>query len=229
MSEQDLERQITFFSGSAEKMQQLIEIARVLGGFAVTQLRQMDSEFVQLSEEERARQERFDTGMESYLLSVMQHPSLLVNRLASKGINTARDLFVLGRGNRMNHGAVSLTSDQPDRIIRALQINFPDETLHETPTASDIAGICFNLDQVHAGVLPTYGWYVRKNGFRGFKAMLRVGAILDEEGRDWGKFAPSAVLPPDVLETCREEAALFAYEFGEAQRALPISSPDRDR
>ena len=219
MSEQDLERQISFFSSSPEKMKRLIEMARELGGFAITQLRPMDAEFVQLSEDERARQERLDTDIKHYERGTELKTSQLGSRLAAGGVQTVRDLLVLGEHRLYRRGKLQFNLDRMADIAEVLRTHFPDETWHKRPTASHIATICTDLHQVHAGVLPTYDRYIEQGELRDLKAMLRVGAILDDRF-DWGDLGPSAVLPPDVLETCREEAAVFAYEFGEARRTL---------
>jgi hypothetical protein len=215
---------------AAEHMARLTADARNIGGITMMPVTGISGEWFQLPEAELARHRELDQSV-SHVLDTLPPPtpwrSRLTNELWSRGVRTARDVFVLGRDGALYGQGTKpvISTERFSRLENALQTVFPNIELHDRPTASYIGSLCFSLDQVHAGVLPSYlpeCYHHRRKDIQGtLRAdLLRsVGEVVAQP-----MLTPTA-LSPEAFQRCKVEAYRFAAEFTTARLQQGAQSP----
>ncbi len=212
---------------AAEKMHRLMALADELGNISVTHVAGTQAEWFGMSPAELWRERRLEWDTYHAVRDVQPHPAVygIGVQLLFTRVSTLRDVLVLGR-ERLTEVA-GLSDRGIARTEAALASAGLDETLLDRPEVSDIAGLCFRLDQVHGGALRTYAGFVKTVRKRGSEdelyecAGLSVGDMVDPSMTDtMRQILNHDDSPGSRYETCCQEALVFAAEFAIAREAL---------
>lgn len=170
-----------------------------------------------LTPEELDRQRRLSATIGYWLREQKRsaHTEALVAKLRRGGVQTLRDVLVLGLPRTAT--VAGLTLGRQETVAAAVEAAWPEEPLTlEEPFASRAARYCLSLDQVPAAVLPSYAAKCSLSG-RDLLAPepYTVGAVLDDPER---LRASTSEL---VYRRIREQAVRFAAEFSASSH--PVS------
>lgn len=203
--------------GHIEHARRLARLTRSIGKRALDSTH-LDRELRRLPTAEQERQRQLDQFVVSILRNIgpPQSTRQIPGRLLHGGINTVRDVLVLGRLRTCLTAGPHLPPRQNETLREALSIAHPDISFPEKPSAEHAAQFCHHLSQVHAGVLDEYFRRPIIGPHYEGRARLTVAEILQGTPEIRPRSEPRHGFNPARL---LDQATEFAEAFTRARRA----------